>query len=169
MTSTTVQDLRSKSDAAWANLTRQLQGMEPYMEQSDAPGRWSTREVLSHLLLMPSWEPVAFLTQFSERNLPLVELEPGQSHLTAERRTMTLQEFVNALDLQRRSVLAYLEGLSDAELQQRKVRIPVFKQFMGTDEISLAMFTGAMFDFHWHGHASQLAKIRNAIGLPEAK
>jgi hypothetical protein len=45
----------------------------------------------------------------------------------------------------------------------------LFKEFMGTDEISLAMFTGAMFDYHWQDHAGQLAKIRKAAGLPEAK
>lgn len=43
------------------------------------------------------------------------------------------------------------------------------QEFMGTDEISLAIFTGAMFDYHWQDHAGQLAKIRKAAGLPEAK
>jgi hypothetical protein len=28
---------------------------------------------------------------------------------------------------------------------------------------------GALFDYHWNDHAGQLAKIRKAVGLPEAR
>jgi hypothetical protein len=40
---------------------------------------------------------------------------------------------------------------------------------LGTDEITLPIFIGAMFGRHWSGHAGQLASIRRAAGLPEAK
>jgi hypothetical protein len=62
-------------------------------------------------------------------------------------------------------VLGYLDTLSETDLV-RKARIPLFKTFMGTDEIPLPVFIGAMFEYHWNDHASQLAKIRQAIGLP---
>ena len=168
MASTIVKELRSKTDAAWANLTRQLEGMEPYMERSDAPGEWTTRQVLSHLLFEPGWQPVAFLKKFSDRDLPLGEIKAGETMVTPERQKMTLRQFIDALDAQRRDVLAYLEGLTDVELQ-RKARIPLFKQFMGTDEITMPVYVGAMFDFHWKDHTGQLGKIRKAVGLPEVK
>jgi hypothetical protein len=161
-----VAELKAASEAAWANLTRQLQGMESHMERSDAPGEWTTREVLSHLLDEPGWNTVELLKTFSERDLPLVEIRPGETYMTPERKTMTLRQFTDALDTERRNVFAYLEGL-DATALRRKARIPLFKQFMGTDEISLPVFVGAMFDFHWTDHAGQLAKIRKAVGLPE--
>ena len=44
-----------------------------------------------------------------------------------------------------------------------------FKEVIGTDEITLPIFVGAIFDRHWSGHAEQLAKIRQAAGLPETK
>ena len=37
---------------------------------------------------------------------------------------------------------------------------------MGTDEITLPVFVGAMFDYHWNDHAGQIAKIRAANGMP---
>ncbi len=40
---------------------------------------------------------------------------------------------------------------------------------MGTDEIATPVFVGALFDYHWNDHAGQLAKIRKAAGLDEAK
>jgi hypothetical protein len=49
-----------------------------------------------------------------------------------------------------------------------KARIPLFKQFMGTDETPMARYIGAMSDFHWNDHAGQLAEIRQEAGLPAA-
>jgi hypothetical protein len=40
---------------------------------------------------------------------------------------------------------------------------------MGTDEIPIHVYVGALFEQHWNSHAGQLAKIRKAVGLPEAK
>ena len=69
MASATVTELKKKSEAASANLHRQLEGMEPYLERSDAPGEWTTREVLCHLLFEPGWKSGALLETFAERVL----------------------------------------------------------------------------------------------------
>jgi hypothetical protein len=161
-----VEELRKKSDAAWANITRQVKGMEPYLDRSDAPGEWTTREVLSHLLDKPGWDPVPTLKSFATQKFPVIEIEPGNPYVTDERRRMSLRQFVDAMDAQRRAVFGYLDSLSDADVQQRKARIPLFKQFMGTDEIPIAQYVGALFEFHWNDHAGHLGKIRKAVGLP---
>jgi len=167
MANATVTELKKKSDAASAHLHRQLEGMEPYLERSDAPGEWTTREVLCHLLFAPGFRPAALLETFAVRDLPVIDVSPGSANVTPEREKMTLKELAGALDVQRQEFLGYLDGLSDAELQ-RKARIPLFKQFMGTDEIPIPTFVGAMLDYHWHDHAGQLGKIRKAVGLPDA-
>jgi hypothetical protein len=110
-----------------------------------------------------------FLKTFAERDFATVNFQPGQVYMTPERERMTLRQFTDALDAQRRDVFAYLDTLSEADVDGRKVRIPPFKAFMGTDEITLAMFVGGMYDYHWNDHAGQLAKIRKAAGLPEAR
>jgi hypothetical protein len=168
MTTSTVAELRKKSDAAFANVSGQAKGLESHMEQADAPGEWTTRQVLAHLLFEPGWKPVPVLKSFDHQTLPVIEIQPGLAAVTPERQKMTLGQFIGALDIQRQEVFGYLEGLSEADLQ-RKARIPLFKQFMGTDEIAIPAYVGALFDFHWNDHAGQLAKIRKAVGLPEAK
>ncbi len=167
MASTTVLELRKKNDAAAENLWRQLQGMEPYLDRSDAPGEWTTRQVLCHLLDDPDWNPVATLKSFTTAKLPVIEINPGDAPVTPERQKMTLAELREALEAQRRDIFDYLESLGEADLG-RKAKIPLFKQFMGTDEIALPMYVGAMFDYHWNDHAGQIAKIRKANGLPDA-
>ncbi len=168
MATAAVNELKKKTDATWTHLTRQLEGMESHLERADAPGEWTTRQVLCHLLFEPGWKPTQTLAGFAHENLPVIEITPGETHVTPERQKMSLKELMDALDSQRREIFGYLEQPSDADLG-RKARIPLFKQFMGTDEIPIPMFVGAMYDYHWNDHAGQLAKIRKAAGLPEAK
>ena len=167
MTTKTAEELRGRIEVAWRNVGRQLDGMEPHLERADAPGEWTAREVLSHLLFEPGFDPAALLSTFAERDYPFVDISPGETFLDETRRRMTLAQFREALDTQRRHVIAYLDALGESELQ-RKARIPLFKQFMGTDEITIPMYVGAMFDYHWNDHAGQLAKIRKAVGLSVA-
>ncbi len=167
MASAAVSELKKKSDAAAANLSKQLEGMEPHLDKSDAPEEWTTRQVLCHLLADPDWKPVATLKNFAISNLPVIELKPGHAPVTPERQKMTIAQLRGALEAQRRDIFGYLESLDDADLG-RKAKIPLFKQFMGTDEITLAVYVGAMFDYHWNDHAGQIAKIRKANGMPDA-
>lgn len=160
-------DLRRRCDLAWANLSAQLAGMGPYLDRSDAPGEWTTREVLSHLL--GRGEARTLLELFARDSLQTVDLQPGDAAMTPERRLMTLTQFRDALETQRLAVFGFLEALPEPELQARKLRIPMFEPILGTAEVPLASFAGAMFDFHWNNHAGQIAKIRKAVGLPAAR
>jgi len=165
MANHTADELRRRMDAVWQHLTGRLHGMEPHLDSADAPGEWTTREVLSHLLFEPGFDPVKILRSFAARDYPLVDIKPGDTNLDDRRRQMTLAQLNDALDAQRRSVIAYLDSLDELDFA-RKGRIPLFKQFMGTDEIPIPMYVGALFDFHWNDHAGQLAKTRRAVGLP---
>jgi hypothetical protein len=167
MASAAVNELKKKSDAAAANLWKQLQGMEPNLDKSDAAGEWTTRQVLCHLLGDPGEKAVAVLQSFTVGSLPVIDIKPGHAPVTPERQKMTLAQLREALETQRRAILSYLDSLENADLG-RKAKIPLFKQFMGTDEIALPVYVGAMFDFHWNDHAGQIAKIRKANGMPDA-
>jgi hypothetical protein len=168
MASQIVDELRTTTDVVWARLSAQLHGMESYMERSDAPGEWTTRQVLCHLLSEPGWRPVPVLFSFAPTDLPVIEIKPGQMSLTPERQMMTLPQFEHALDRHRREALAYLETLGDEALQ-RKARIPLFRQLLGTDEVTMPTWARVFFAIHWSDHADQLAKIRKAVGLPAAE
>ena len=165
MASKTAQELRERIDEAWDNLSRQLHGMDAHLERTDAPGEWTAREVLSHLLFEPGFDPAKILGTFAESAYPVVVIAPGDTFLDEPRRRMTLAQLRDALDAQRRQVLGYIDGLAERDFEHRKARISLFKQFMGTDEITISMYVGAMFDYHWNDHAGQLSKIRDAVGL----
>jgi hypothetical protein len=79
MATATVAGLKAKTDAAYANISKQLQGMEPYLDKSDAPGEWTARQVICHLLFEPGWDVVGILKSFSTSNLPVIEIQGGAS------------------------------------------------------------------------------------------
>lgn len=168
MVNATMTELQRKNDTAWDALGRTLEGMEAHLERTDAPGEWTARQVLCHLLFEPGSRPVALLERFATADPPLMEITPGAVTVTPERQRMTLADLVSALDGQRRDVFGYLATLGDADLA-RRARIPIFGPLLGTDEVPLPVFVGVMFDRHWAAHTEQLAKIRRAAGLPEAK
>src|SRR6266478_2863926 len=120
MASQIVGELRTTTDTVWARLSAQLQGMERYMERSDAPAEWTTRQVLCHLLGAPGWRPVPVLSTFATAELPLIEIKPGQTHVTPERQMMRLHQFANALDRHRREAFAILERLGDEDIRRRE-------------------------------------------------
>src|SRR5712691_8350008 len=122
MTSKNAQELRGRIEAASENLSRQLQGMDAHMERADAPGEWTTREVLSHLLFEPGFDPAATLATFSERDYPVVEIAPGDTFLDEQRRQMSISQFRDALDAQRRRVIEYIEELEESDFERRKAR-----------------------------------------------
>jgi hypothetical protein len=82
MPSRIVGDLRRAVDATWARLNAQLQGMESHLERSDAPGEWTTRQVLSHLLSPPGWRPLPVLFAFTTDDPPVIEIQPGRTYVS---------------------------------------------------------------------------------------
>jgi hypothetical protein len=167
MASAIVAELRKAAEAASDRLNRQLQDMEPYMDRTAAPGEWTPRQVLCHLLLDPAVNPVALLKSFAISNPPTLEITTGQSNVSGWREFMSLGQFREALDDQRSEIFDYLEALSERDLG-RKARIPPDKQLVGTEEVSIPVFVRAIYDRHWSDHVAQLAKIRKAVGLPDA-
>jgi hypothetical protein len=168
MASRVVDELRRATEAVWIRLNAQLQGMESHLERSDAPGEWTTRQVLSHLLAEPGWRPLPVLFAFSATDPPLIQIVPGRTYVTPERQMMRLHQFVKALDRHRLEVFEYLETLGDEALTARRARIPLFKTLLGSDEATMPVWVRTVFTVHWADHAGQLAKIRRAVGLPEA-
>ena len=138
--------------------------MGNHLHRADAPGQWNVRQVMCHLLMPHGWKPVPVLQSFATKDLPLIEITPGQSDVSGWREHMGLGQLMEALDTQRMEAFAYLETLTEADLK-RKARIPLFKQFLGTDEVALPTYVDVMYVGHWNDHAGQLAKIRVAAKL----
>jgi hypothetical protein len=55
-------------------------------------------------------------------------------------------------------------GGADQAKLGRKAKIPLFKQFLGTDVITLPVYVGAMFAYHCNDHAGQSRRFEKRTG-----
>src|SRR5260370_3645104 len=124
-----VSEINAKSGAALTRLARQLDGMDPHLDSASTRGEWTTREVLAHLLGDPGWDPLAALKTFAHRDLPTIDVTVGKVVMTAERRTMTAKQFLDAIERPRQQILAYLETLPQGARTGPRARAPCFRQF----------------------------------------
>ena len=119
MTNKTLTELRGRADAAWANLMRQLEGMDAHLDRTDAPGEWTAREVLSHLLFEAGADPASLVARFDVKNLPLLEFEAGVTHLDAARRTIGPGSRSRVASRPSSSARAYLATSASPERKSR--------------------------------------------------
>ena len=78
----TLNQLTKQCEAAWKRLVAQTDGLEPYLDRSDAPGEWTAREVLSHVLFDEGWQPRAALSAFAVKDFPTFDINPGATSMT---------------------------------------------------------------------------------------
>lgn len=131
---------------------------------SRAPeGRWSPKQVLSHLCgpdgsgLLPSFKA------FVERDVPLLDIEPGNPFYTEKRAQMTVEQLVDELSAEYDRIEKFTAGLSDAQLG-RKAHIPMIRDTPMGEYPTLAMWINAIAEYHLGFHIDQMKEILQALG-----
>jgi len=126
---------------------------------SRAPaGRWSPKEILSHLLGPEKDGLLPMLELFIARDVPLIEIVPEQTHFTGQRRTATFAQLLREVEQRYEGFARYAEGLSDAELA-RTARVPLFKDSPLTEYPTLAAFIGGLGQYHVQMHIDHMREI----------
>ena len=94
---------------------------------SRAPeGRWSPKEILSHL-----WGPegsghLSILRKFLEKEIPEIDIEPGDPFFSDKRARMTYNQLFAEVEREYGRICEFVEGLSGEQLD-RKAHIPMLK------------------------------------------
>ena len=95
---------------------------------SRAPeGRWSPKQIVSHLCGLGGLEPMAVLRLFVEKDVPEIDLEPGNPCFSGKRAQMTFAELVAEFERTYRECADFIARLTPAELG-RKAHIPALKE-----------------------------------------
>jgi DinB family protein len=134
---------------------------------SRAPeGRWSPKEIISHLCgseggIMPAFQGI--LTQ----DTPRIDIDPGNSHYTGKRTQMTFAELLSQLNGEYGRMAELVTGLSDEQLA-RKAHIPLFKESPLGEYPTLGVFVGALAEYHLGEHIDHMKEILAALGAASA-
>ena len=131
---------------------------------SRAPsGRWSPKQILSHLCGPDGVGLTPAIRAFLDRDTPRLDLNPGDPFFTERRSKMTVTELLKEFEGEYDQVSGLVAGLSDEQLA-RKARIPAFKEAPCGENPTLAAFVSLLAERHIGFHIDHMKEILQELG-----
>jgi hypothetical protein len=131
---------------------------------SRAPeGRWSLKQVLSHLCGPDGLGLMASLRAFLDIDTPRLDIVPENPFYTEKRAKMTMAQLLAEFDGEYSRIAEFTAGLTDAQLA-RKAHIPLVKDTPMGEYPTLAMWIQAIAEYHIGFHVDHMSEILKALG-----
>lgn len=158
MATTTGMHLAEIIRASLAELKTVCAGVDEATASRAPAGRWSPKEILSHLIGREEGVHVALFRRFTDADEPLIEIVPEQTHFTEERRAMSFAQLAQLVEREYEGVAAYALGLGEEQFA-RRAHIPLFKESPLTERPTLAAMVGGMGQYHVQMHTDHLRQV----------
>jgi len=144
-------------DAACAGLADAAAGTRP------SDGAWCVREHLSHLYGDDRDTFLAGIQRVLIEGVPELEITPGITHYTADRREIAFAALVSAVCGQYQAIGEIASRLTDEEIGAR-VRIELLADTPFGATPTMGEWLVAIADLHVPGHIAQIRETREALG-----
>lgn len=152
--------IRRNADA----FRRLCEGLNEETASRAPEGRWSPKEIVSHLCgpegkgIMPSFRG------FVEADVPRLDIDVENPFLSDTRARMTLNELLAEFDREYGNLAAFAGNLSDEQLA-RKAHIPILKDSPLGEYPTLAAWLRGIGEYHLSSHADHMREILEALGV----
>ncbi len=143
------------------------EGLDEKMASQAPAGRWSPKEIVSHLCGPEGTGFLPSIQAFLGKDTPRLDITPGNPYYTQQRRQMSLRDLLSEADKEYAQIASFVEKLSDAELA-RKAHVPFLKDSPLGEYPTLAAWVGGIGDYHVGFHIDHMKEILQGLGVSAA-
>ncbi len=130
---------------------------------SRAPsGRWSPKEIVSHLCGSEGTGHILILRAFLEKDTPRIDIQVEDPFFSEHRAGMTFAELLAEFDREYNGMAEFVAGLSDEQLG-RKAHVPILENSQLGEYPTLAGWIQVVGDHHLRSHADHMREILEAL------
>jgi hypothetical protein len=126
-------------------------------------GRWSPKQILSHLCGPEGKGMMASITVFFEQDTPRIDLVAEDPFFSESRAHMTLMQLMSEVDLEFAKIAGFTSSVNEQQLQ-RKAHIPALKDSPLGEYPTLGAWIEAIAGRHIDFHIRHLKEILQQLG-----
>lgn len=150
------------------DLKKVCEGLDESTASRAPEGRWSPKEILSHL-----WGPegsghLPMLQAFIDRDTPTIDIEPENPFFSEERHRMSFDQLLSEVKGEYDRISQFTGKLSGDELD-RKAHIPLLKGSPFGEYPTLETWIGLIGgskDSHLQFHIDHMREILQSLSVP---
>ena len=145
-------------------LKKVCRGVDESTASRAPEGRWSPKEILSHLWGPDGNGPLPLFQQFLSGETPTLDIDPGNPFFSDSRSRMTFSALLAEVEKSYDRIAVFVAGLTREQLE-RKAHIPKMKESPWGDYPTLEILISVLGESHLHHHSSHMREILQALGV----